>query len=321
MSRRLHKFFNVNERDETQHHLLDLSQPHVILEKLDGSMITPMVVDNTIRWGTKMGLTGVAEGAEEFVSRHNNYHVFADHLIDQGKTPIFEWCSRKQRIVVDYPSDRLVLIAVRDNVTGAYSSFNDMWAMARDNDIDLVRYYEGTVANMEQLISDTRDLKGVEGWVVRFNDGHMVKIKAEEYVRFHKTKDGLSQEKNVVDMIVNEKIDDAKSFMMDEDRDRVEVFEEQFWAGFNREVDQVNVDLNEIRIDLQGDRKRFALEISPKLDPITRQVMFACWDNGRDVRTELINVIKKNVGTQTKIDGVRHLWGNAKWNYHFDGDA
>ena len=320
MARRLHKFFNVNERDETQHQLVDLSQPHVILEKLDGSMITPMVVDNAIRWGTKMGLTGVAEGAEEFVSRHNNYYMFADQLIDQGKTPIFEWCSRKQRIVVDYPSDRLVLIAVRDNITGEYSTFNDMWVMARDNGIDLVRYYEGTVANMEQLISDTRDLKGVEGWVVRFDDGHMVKIKAEEYVRFHKTKDGLSQEKNVVEMIVNEKIDDAKSFMMDEDRTRVEMFEEQFWYGFNGEVDQVNVDLNEIRTNMQGDRKRFALEVSPKLDPITRQVMFACWDSTRDVRTELLGVIKKNVGTQTKIDGVRHLWGGNSWTYGYQNE-
>jgi len=38
MARRYHKFFNVNERDETQAHLLDLNRSHVILEKLDGSM-------------------------------------------------------------------------------------------------------------------------------------------------------------------------------------------------------------------------------------------------------------------------------------------
>lgn len=46
MSRRLHKFFNVNERDETLASKIDLSQPHVILEKLDGSMVTPIFVDN-----------------------------------------------------------------------------------------------------------------------------------------------------------------------------------------------------------------------------------------------------------------------------------
>ena len=51
------KFFNVNEREETLIQHIDFSQPHLILEKLDGSMITPFEVDSRIRWGTKMGLT------------------------------------------------------------------------------------------------------------------------------------------------------------------------------------------------------------------------------------------------------------------------
>ena len=40
MSRRLHKFFNFNERPETSIENIDFSQRHWILEKLDGSMIT-----------------------------------------------------------------------------------------------------------------------------------------------------------------------------------------------------------------------------------------------------------------------------------------
>jgi hypothetical protein len=44
MSRRLHKFFNVNERDETQVHRIDLGQPHVILEKLDGCLAADTLV-------------------------------------------------------------------------------------------------------------------------------------------------------------------------------------------------------------------------------------------------------------------------------------
>ena len=120
MARRLHKFFNVNERDETQVGAIDFTQPHVILEKLDGSMITPVVTDTGIRWGTKMGLTDVSMGAELFVANHPEYQELAQWCIDNGKTPIFEWTSRKQRIVIDYEEDNLVLIAVRDNVTGEY---------------------------------------------------------------------------------------------------------------------------------------------------------------------------------------------------------
>ena len=122
MARRLHKFFNVNERDETQFHAVKWSQPHVILEKLDGSMITPVIMpDGGIRWGTKMGITEVSMQAEEFVARHPQYEQFARMvMVNLGFTPIFEWTSRKQRIVIDYEEDNLVLIAVRDNVTGEY---------------------------------------------------------------------------------------------------------------------------------------------------------------------------------------------------------
>lgn len=120
MARRLHKFFNVNERDETLMHKVDLGQPHVILEKLDGSMITPVYTEHGIRWGTKMGITEVSMQAEVFVAAHPEYVEMAQWCIDNGKTPIFEWISRKQRIVIDYEEDNLVLIAVRDNVTGEY---------------------------------------------------------------------------------------------------------------------------------------------------------------------------------------------------------
>lgn len=38
MSRPFHKFFNVNEKDETQINALDMSQPHVVMEKMDGCL-------------------------------------------------------------------------------------------------------------------------------------------------------------------------------------------------------------------------------------------------------------------------------------------
>lgn len=119
-ARPFHKWFNINERDETQQHVIDLSQSHTIMEKLDGSMIHPMAVGGVIRWMTKMGITDVALQAEEFVGANPKYHDFASWCISKRLTPLFEWCSRKQKIVVDYPEDKLVLLAVRDNVTGEY---------------------------------------------------------------------------------------------------------------------------------------------------------------------------------------------------------
>jgi RNA ligase len=125
IAKRLHKFFNVNEREETQVGKVDFSEPHVILEKLDGSMITPVWTTLGLRWGTKMGVTMVALPVEEFVAEHPEYVDLAELCRDNRLTPIFEWTSRKQTIVIDYPTDNLVLIAIRNNVTGEYLPYDE----------------------------------------------------------------------------------------------------------------------------------------------------------------------------------------------------
>jgi RNA ligase len=314
LSRRLHKFFNVNERDETLSHKIDFSQPHVILEKLDGSMITPIKIGDHIRWGTKMGVTQVAMGAEEFVAKNPQYADFARWCIDDaGVTPIFEWCSRKQRIVVDYPEDRLVFVAARDIKTGEYANYDWLQAFGSKYNIEVVKAYAGTTKSMEHLIEETRGQEGIEGWIIRFDDGHMVKVKGDWYVRIHKTKDAISQEKNIVSSIVNETIDDSKAFMLEEDRKRVEEFEREFINGSNSSVQIYEQLLEHYRS--KYDRKNFALN-SEDLHPHLRSIMFSCWDGNKNVRDEVFNIIKRNVGSQSKIDEVRHLWGGKRWNYN-----
>lgn len=311
LARRLHKFFNVNEREETLVRNVDFSKPHVILEKLDGSMITPIWMGDHFRWGTKMGVTEVALGAEEFVATHPQYTQFATFCKNHGYTPIFEWCSRKQRIVVDYEVDRLVLVAVRKNESGYYLNYR--WLQEYGGsmfELDLVKTYE--TDSIDRLIEETRGMEGVEGWIVRFDDGHMLKVKGEWYVRIHKTKDALNQEKNIIDMIVNEKIDDVKAFMLDADRVRVEKFERAFWEGVDMTVATLEVTIKSIVNHMS--RKEFALKEYPDMYPTHRSIVFSCWE-GRSVRDEVLNIIKKNLGTQTKVDSVRHLWGNVNWGY------
>jgi RNA ligase len=36
LSRRFHKFFNVNELEETHESLIDINRPHILTEKMDG---------------------------------------------------------------------------------------------------------------------------------------------------------------------------------------------------------------------------------------------------------------------------------------------
>jgi RNA ligase len=125
MSRPYHKFFNVNEKEETQSHLIDLSRGHKITKKLDGSMIHPVVMKNgSIRWATKMGITDVAMNAEIFIAKNPNYQQFAQYCIEHNLTPIFEWLSPKNQIVIHYSEDNLILLAIRHNITGTYISLD-----------------------------------------------------------------------------------------------------------------------------------------------------------------------------------------------------
>ena len=322
MSRRLHKFFNIGEREETAAHRIDLGQPHVILEKLDGSMITPVFTEAGIRWGTKMGITEVSMQAEEFVARNPQYAQFAEWCETMRLTPVFEWCSRKQRIVIDYPEDRLVLIALRHTVSGEYKPYCDLVVLGDRFGIEVVKAYAGTTENMEHLIAETRAMEDAEGWIIRFDDGQMLKIKGDWYVRIHKTKDNLIWEKNLIELMINEKLDDTKPYMLDEDLKRVEAFETDFWKGVNQSVKRYEEYYQEA-VKQNMDRKQFAQKWMPTLqasDAFAVPFVFSRYDN-KDARELVINHIKKNCGTQTKVDSVRDMWGGARWSYAFDGDA
>lgn len=119
--RPFHKFFNLNENEETQLHKLNFDEPHIIEEKIDGSMIGFFICENKPIWGTKLGHTPISPQIEKFVKESPiRYKEFATELFYAGYTTIFEWCSRQQQIVLDYPADKLVLLAIRHIKSGEY---------------------------------------------------------------------------------------------------------------------------------------------------------------------------------------------------------
>jgi len=312
LHRRYHKFFNVGERPETQLSEIDFSKPHVILEKLDGSMITPVQTTDGIRWGTKMGITEVALPVEEFVAGHPEYAKFAKACLAKGQTPIFEWCSRKQAIVIDYPEDMLVLTAMRDNVHGTYSTYQELFYMGQGWKIPVVKAYAGTASSMADLVDQTRGMIGVEGFVVRFEDGHMIKVKAEDYLLKHKTKDSLSLEKNVIEILVSEKADDLKTYMDAKDLERFNKFEEDFWSGVKHTTGM----LLALRCQCRTvDRKIYAVEFVQKRNSQYSKFLYKMFDpmDNAAVFAMVKEAIAKSCSSQTKVNEVRWMF-NCEWN-------
>ena len=202
VSRGYHKFFNLGERSDP----IDWSKPYKILMKMDGSMVRAVPrVDGQLgfRLATRAGLTDVAAQAEAYLAGKAS---FVDELLWNGITPIFEWCSRKNRVVVDYPEDRLILTGARFNDTGKYLSYEALvdTAEAIGPCVEVVQTIDVAKASPEQV----KAWQGEEGIVVRFDDGHMVKIKSDWYSLLHKTRSQIASEASLIELCIENRVDD-----------------------------------------------------------------------------------------------------------------
>ena len=91
------KFHNLNECPGWLDSDINWNEPHYVMLKLDGSMIRPLVVDGKLRLITRAGITDVAVKAEKYINQlpeiqRKNFQVMCMTLIEQGYTPIFEFC-------------------------------------------------------------------------------------------------------------------------------------------------------------------------------------------------------------------------------------
>ena len=159
--------------------------------------------------------------------------------------------------------------------------------------------------SINNLLSYTRDLKGAEGFVVAFENGHRVKIKAEEYVRIHKTLERIVFDRNIVNLIINEEVDDVMPMLPVIQANRVRNFEIRFWDAF-KQKESVLVTLGYVAKTYLT-RKDVATEFVPTLENKTdAQFIFRMLD-GHDLRELLLAHVEKSISTNVKWDAC------AKW--------
>jgi RNA ligase len=312
--RKYHKFFNIGEKEETQLNKVNLYEPHIVLEKLDGSLISAQPTPDGFVLVTKAGVTEISQQAEAFISDKSHYSTFISKCIQKGTTPLFEWVSRQNRIVIDYPKDSLVLTAIRYNDTGKYVDYKVMKSYAEAWSIPVVKAVDGlAVQNIELFVKQVREWDDGEGVVIRFDDGHMVKIKADDYVLRHKSKDSISQEKNVLQTILQDAVDDLVPLLTPDDAQRLKSFQTAFWAS----VEDVSYEMAQKFLsgnNVYPDKKDFAVEfVQKKVDPSHAPVMYGM-KNGKGSRGILVEMIEKSLSSQSKIDSARWMFGGIKWN-------
>jgi RNA ligase len=312
ISRPYHKFFNIGEKHETHLNKVNLDETHVILEKLDGSMIRPIPLpDGGFRLATKAGVTDVAMNAETFIADKPYYNTFINKCIQKGTTPIFEWVSRKNRIVVDYPEDNLILTAVRYLDNGEYVRYDIMKRYVESWDIPVVKAIAGDDTNITKIVEHIRKWEDSEGVVIRFDSGYMLKIKADDYVLRHRSKDAISQEKNVIETIVEDAVDDVVPLLTPEDATLLRAFQRAFWMA----VEDVGTTIHDqyVSLDQGQDQKEFAMLVMKETPKHLHNFMFGL-RRKVPVKDLLVDQIRKSMSTQTKVNSVKWMFGNLNWN-------
>lgn len=294
-----HKFFNIGERGETTMENIDVSKPHIILEKLDGSMIAPFIVNGKIIWGTRMGGTEVSDQVEQWLAvadKNRNYTNFVLCMISLGQTPIFEWTSNVQRIVLDYPKSNLVLTAIRDMYTGNYSSYQRLVEMGEIWKLPVVecaRVFDTPNNLNQEFIDFTRNTQAnIEGFVIRFDNGHMYKIKTDLYCQLHRVKSDINHERGVVQLLLEGKMDDIKSMLPVSDLERINEYEFKFHAMLLDKSKTIAEQLHKVHKD-EMTRKDFALNIMPKQERWISNIVFKTWDTAEQFTTiEVTELLK-----------------------------
>ncbi len=303
IARPFHKFFNMGEREDPLK--MDWSRPHVIQDKLDGTMIHPALLDNDLVFMTRMGLTSHAKAASNFVS--STIQMLCKDMLLAGLTPMFEYTGPKNRVVISYDKPQITLLAIRETVSGRYLTSKETSAIALKYDVPLVKSF-GQVDDIKAFIQDGRALAGVEGYVVAFDDGHRVKLKADGYVLRHRALSHVHMEKNVLNWVVTNAIDDVIPLLSKENAEHVLEYQQTVENAISRQTQ----DVEDFFAEHQNlDRKTYALAAA-KLPKHLRSAAFGCLD-GKSARESVLGHLLWAAHSQTRIDQVREIYG-LRWS-------
>lgn len=317
ISRPYHKFFNIGERDETTLHvvkgMIDSGRPVQYLEKLDGSMVRPVRLGRD-HWNdrgslvmmTKKGFSDVGQAATSYFASQGNIVSFCEHLIlAEQMTPIFEFCSRSNKVVLDHPKDRLVLTALRDTGSGDYIPFSRVQGLIDYHRIEVVKEIAPPDHEPTTLVEKVKALLNAEGMVVRFDNGHMVKMKSDWYVNIHGSLDTLRFEKDILRMVLMDQIDDLLPHLDSETAARLEKYAADVNASLLRSSVDAGIEILSMWKQCEKDRKRYAIEGVPALSGIAKPFAFMYLDRDESAFDLVKAHVLKHCQSSTGVEKIR----------------
>jgi len=271
------KFFNLGENPFTIG--LDLSADNIdyVTSKEDGSLIsTYLNAHSMLLCKSKTSLTStMAEDAAKLIREINrptaqqSLYELCLQLEIEGYTVIMEFVAPHNRIVLPYEYADLVVLGVRNRGNGELMPFEEM--IDRGMEPYLVENHTEMIENFDDFFEDFREMKGIEGFVVRLKDGTILKLKTDEYVALHHAKDSVTAPRRLMEVVLAEASDDLRQMFEDDEQalreiEHMEIYVSHIVAHMTKPVDtfyDTNKDLERKEYAIKGqqelDRRQFAI--------------------------------------------------------------
>lgn len=306
LSRPLHKFFNIFERADVA--TLASHGPGHLETKLDGSMIAAFLLNDTLTYHTKGGVSRQAMAAG--LAAPKNVHALARAAIEKGYTPIFEWTGPENRIVIAYDVSQMRLLTLRHRETGVY---NDDLAkeMAAHYGVampDIIAHIQ-SAEDLENALSRLTKREDIEGAVYVGPDGLRAKAKTASYLLIHKTLSQLSFERHALRAVLEEIDDDLLPLLSQEQRTAWENYASQVRRQILAVAQQAQEKADNYA-HLEG--KEAATAIG-QLEASLRPLVFAAKQD-KDVVATLISLLGKHMGSDTRVQAIKTTYDLPDWS-------
>lgn len=219
------KFFNLNEVEENKLenilNKIESAKSIEITDKLDGSMQNvryydgdifisgSMALDRNSSWRLEDGYSRLTKSHKKMISENPDF------------TFIFEYISIKDAHVVNYLPEQegMYLIGMRNVFTGKQLSYKEVQGYASMYSVPMTKIENRC---FEEIMQDVKRLKSSEkeGWVLNI-DGHMIKLKCDDYVELHRVLNKFSSVNTIIKSIADSMYDDLISKVPDNYKERL----------------------------------------------------------------------------------------------------
>lgn len=214
-ARPMEKFFNLNENPLAMG--INIEDVQYTMDKADGSLVSSYLDGGYLYLKSKTSLYSEQARAASVLLNSEEYSALCEvvkMLAEDGFTVNMEYVSPDNRVVLAYQEPALFVLNVRNNETGEYVDYDDLYANASIRPF-LINAYG--ISDPKTWVENVRELEGVEGYIAVLKSGQRFKLKTAWYSALHHTKDSITSNERLFASVVSANSDDLRSLFAGDD--------------------------------------------------------------------------------------------------------